>query len=65
MTNNTRVYFTQGGDELVVAEGGRITVESGGDIGGISLAAIPTTDPQDGVTIWNDAGVLKVASAGG
>lgn len=28
------------------------------------LAAIPTTDPQDGETIWNDNGVLKVASAG-
>ncbi|SCW80602.1 hypothetical protein SAMN02927924_03031 [Sphingobium faniae] len=65
MSYNTRVYFRQGGDELVVAAGGRITVETGGTIGGISLAAIPTTDPQDGVTIWNDAGVLKVASAGG
>lgn len=26
------------------------------------LANLPTVDPQDGVTIWNDAGVLKVAS---
>lgn len=24
------------------------------------LAAVPTTDPGDGVTVWNDAGVLKV-----
>lgn len=29
------------------------------------LAAIPTTDPADGETIWNDNGVLKLASAGG
>lgn len=26
------------------------------------LADIPTTDPEDGETIWNDGGVLKVAS---
>ena len=25
------------------------------------IAAIPTTDPGDSVTIWNDGGVLKVA----
>jgi hypothetical protein len=25
---------------------------------------VPTEDPEDGVTIWNDAGVLKVASSG-
>lgn len=24
--------------------------------------AIPTVDPEDGETIWNDDGVLKVAS---
>jgi len=28
------------------------------------LGSIPTTDPEDGETIWNDNGVLKVASAG-
>lgn len=26
------------------------------------IAALPTSDPGDGVTIWNDAGVLKVAT---
>jgi hypothetical protein len=29
---NTKVYFEQGGDELVVANGGKITVESGGTV---------------------------------
>lgn len=27
------------------------------------LTEIPTIDPEDGVTIWNDSGVLKLASA--
>ena len=26
------------------------------------LASLPTVDPEDGETIWNDNGVLKVAS---
>lgn len=62
------VYRKQGGNELVVASGGAITVESGGalsvdgaDFAAI-LAAIPTADPEDGVTVWLDGGVLKVAS---
>ncbi len=32
MTHNTKVYHKQGGDELVVADGGKITVETGGTI---------------------------------
>ena len=28
------------------------------------VSAIPTVDPEDSSTIWNDGGVLKVASAG-
>lgn len=67
-----KVYRKQGGDELVVASGGAVTVEDGGDVtfGGESaadvvalIAAIPTTDQNDSVTIWNDEGVLKVSSA--
>jgi hypothetical protein len=27
------------------------------------LSTLPTEDPQDGVTIWNNSGVLQVASA--
>ena len=29
------------------------------------IKAIPTADPEDGATIWNDGGVLKVATSGG
>lgn len=32
MTYNTSVHLNQGGDELVVASGGTITVEAGGQI---------------------------------
>lgn len=28
------------------------------------LSAIPTADAEDGETIWNDGGVLKVSSSG-
>lgn len=28
----------------------------------VALFQFPSEDPEDGVTIWNDAGVLKVAS---
>lgn len=28
------------------------------------LDGIPTADPEDSSTIWNDGGVLKVATAG-
>ena len=38
---NTKVYFKQGGDELVVASGGKIVVEAGGDIDGVAnLSAV-------------------------
>ena len=63
---NTKVYRKQGGDELVVASGGKITVEDGASIvvKGVDLGALPTADPEDGASIWVDNGVLKVASAG-
>lgn len=98
MSYQAKVYMKQGGDELVVASGGKITVESGGaiepdgeayivtapdevtlDLDGDGklalhadmtalldlLADLPTTDPADGSgVIWNDDGVLKVASTG-
>ncbi|TXL75625.1 hypothetical protein FHP25_13300 [Vineibacter terrae] len=64
MSYNTKVYHKQDGDEVVVADGGKITVEAGGSliVGGADLGALPTSDPGDGVTLWNDAGVLKIAS---
>lgn len=61
---SAKVYMKEGGDELVVAAGGKITVQEGGEVAGVDLASIPTSDPEDGVTIWNDGGVLKVASSG-
>jgi hypothetical protein len=66
---NTKVYRKQGGDEVVVASGGKITIESGGEfkIGDVDfatiLASIPTTDQNDGVTLWNDSGTLKVSTS--
>lgn len=33
--SNTKLYFKQGGDQLVVGDGAKIIVESGGDIEGI------------------------------
>lgn len=61
---NTKVHRKQGGNELVVASGGRITVEAGGHlvVKGVDLGALPTADPGDGVHIWIDNGALKVAS---
>jgi hypothetical protein len=66
---NTKVYMPQGGDELVVADGGTIQIETGGklkvgdtDFAAI-LAAVPTTDQNDGATIWNDSGTLKVSTS--
>lgn len=91
-----KVYRKIGGDEIVVANGGKITIESGGSItngsenftnvtfdtdyftvseGVVTLKTevaalltivgnIPTEDPADnGVSIWNDGGVLKVSGA--
>lgn len=66
------VYFEQGTGVLVVPSGTRIRIESGGElvVGSTDfaaiLAAIPTTDPaDDGETIWNDEGVLKVSGPSG
>jgi len=46
LTYQTKVYLKQGGDELVVASGGKITIESGGLIenGGVNapVQATPT-----------------------
>ena len=38
MSYNTKVYHKQGGDEIVVASGGKITVETGGQI---DASAVP------------------------
>lgn len=43
--NNTKIYFKQGGDELVVGSGAKIVVEAGGDIEGIGdISAVNWTN---------------------
>lgn len=79
MTYNTPNYSEQGGANWVIGSGGTLTIAADANVvigsetfTGAEVAAaikaidgLPTTDPADGVTIWNDEGVLKLASAGG
>lgn len=72
MSQQGGVYFRQGDGALVVPAGTKIVIEASGglEIDGKEvaalLAAIPTVDPaDDGETIWNDNGVLKVSGASG
>ena len=68
-----KVYRKQGGTEFVVASGGKITVEDGGEIQleGISAEAVAlltlladlATENVASPGIWNDGGVLKVGTA--
>ncbi len=74
---NTKVYFKQGGDELVVASGGKITVLAGGsvvgggdvtpqadvaDIGASNLAA--TTITLSTSNTYTDAAVKSAVDTG-
>lgn len=70
MAYNAKVYRKQGGTEMVVADGGTLTIEDGATFTVDSedgmellalLAAIPTTN-QVAPVIWNDNGVLKVGT---
>lgn len=64
---NSKISRRQGGNEMVVSDGGKIIVEAGGQlvIGdkdfGAALGAIPTADPEVNGAIWLDGGVLKVS----
>lgn len=49
---NTKVYHAQGGDEFVVASGGKIIIIDG----------IPTIDPEQAGEVWLDGSKLKVSS---
>lgn len=70
---SAKVYMKPGGDEMVVGDGGKISIEPGGtiEVNGVALSAdnleafgaIPDSDPEDEGVIWNDGGTLK-ASAG-
>lgn len=48
--SNTKVYFEQGGDNLVVADGGAITVESGGSLIVAGVTVDENTLALDGLT---------------
>lgn len=71
-TYQPKVYRKQGGDELVVANGGKITVEEGGAIQGHGLAgnadvaadvlAIPVTAAHVSKTTGGDAEALTLAN---
>jgi len=60
-TVNAKVYLKQGGDELVVASGGSINIESGGTItvGGTQGAALTTQ--LSTITIADAAGTPDYA----
>ncbi|MGX9144986.1 hypothetical protein [Mesorhizobium sp. 128a] len=55
---NTKVYHKLGGDELVVANGGKITIESGGTV----IVTLPTADPHVVGALWNNAGTVTVSA---
>ena len=61
MSYGTKIYKTDNGDELVVADGGKITIESGGELGGIVLAS--TVGDGETLTIAS-GGELSVAAGG-
>lgn len=56
MSYNTKVQRKQGGDELTVKSGGRITIENGGAI------ILPTADPGVAGALWNNAGTIAVSA---
>lgn len=57
--NNIILEFDGDSREVTIPAGSNLVVA------GIDFGNIPTTDPEDSVTVWNDGGVLKVAGAGG
>lgn len=64
MSYMPKVYRRQGGDELVVADGGKVEVQDGGAV--LSPIRIVTTSPtldasESGLTIMADAADLVVA----
>lgn len=53
---NTKVYKKPGGDELVVASGGKITIQTGG------IIVLPSADPHVAGALWNSAGTVTVSA---
>jgi hypothetical protein len=63
MTYQTKVYIKQGGEELVVASGGKITVESGGTIENAGALSFTGTQSFDDI-VGNDASLGITGKAG-
>lgn len=71
---NTKVYMQPGGNEQVVADGGKIAVEDGGtvDLGAavtlsvsgtnVLITGLPTSDPSVAGALWINSGVLTVSA---
>lgn len=65
MGHNTKVYLKQGGEELVVTEGGMVVL--GGvtfavdDGGNVVVSGVPTADPEVAGALWSDGGVLTIS----
>lgn len=57
-TYQTKVYEKQGGNEVVVASGGQLTVESGG----LVVVTLPTADPHVVGQLWANSGVVTVSA---
>ena len=60
--NNTKIYFKQGGDELVVGSGAKITIEAGGDVTGIAGIGAVTWANLAGRPVVVAAGADKEAA---
>lgn len=56
MSANTKVYKKEGGAELVVASGGKITIQTGGAL------ILPSADPHVVGALWNNAGTVTVSA---
>lgn len=63
MSHNTKVYRKQGGDEMVVASGGKITIESGGSIENAGTTYV-VTDPDDVTLEVNGDDELAIKDGG-
>ena len=51
------IFMTPGGQELVIDDGGALTIESGATV----IVTLPTADPHVSGQLWNNAGVVKVS----
>lgn len=52
----TKIQETDGGNTIVVASGGKISIENGG------IIILPTADPHVAGALWNSAGTITVSA---